>query len=385
MALGLIAGVGVGVAVGSQLNLGNNLSAQNLAEKAGDKIKDVSGAAKNAVGSKFGNVKSAFESKDLEKNKKINSPDASKPKEKKTVLLTPLKSLSYYPTAMKYFMKFTIIDKSAENVLKPVVEKEEVHIYLPIPTNLNDTYSLVYDDVGLGTSLGIARDIVDTVRSRNRDENIAISEIGSSVLDYFRKTNSSVANTAIAAVGAGALAGLRQVGPIGAAIADQLRSTPNPYLATVFNNVQLRQHQFSYKFAPNSQDELKKIKEIILAFRKASLPSKGADFDNGKGILLKFPKEFKIEFYPMPNKPYFFERCVLTSLAINYAPSGSPAFFKTGDPVAVEITLNFQETRALTSEDIDAAENAIASLENPNKSDTSDSERFGGSVQGASV
>lgn len=382
MSLGLVAGLGIGVTIGSQLNLGNNLSAQGLADKAGENIKDVSTAASGSIKSKFANIKSAFTGKDLQKSTKTNAQTSSKPKTQKVAFLTPLKSLSYYPASMKYFMKFTIIDKTSESPLKPVTEKEETHIYLPIPSNMNDTYNIAYEDVALGTGLGVAREIVNKARESNTNENAVLESVSSGVLNYFRNNNSSVANTAIAGLTASALAGLQSLGPVGAAVRDQLRVAPNPYLAVAFNNVQLRQHQFSYKFAPKSQDELKKLKEIILAFRKASLPSKGASFDNGKGILLKFPKEFKLEFYPTPNKPYFFERCVLTSLDINYTPAGSPAFFKTGDPVAVQITLNFQEIKALTSDDIDEAEKAVASAEKPEVMDISEERRLGGVVQG---
>jgi hypothetical protein len=380
MSSGLGVGIGVGLAVGSQLNLGNNLSAKGLLEKAGDKIQDVSDAAQNTISSKVNKIKSAFTGKDFSKKASQNvQPEAKKVKEQKIQLLQPLKSLSYYPAAMKYFMKFTIIDKSSESILSPIVEKEEVHIYLPIPNNMVDAYNVGYEDVQFGTVLGGSRELVNTIRQNNTSS--TAGGFLNSVVDALTKESTSLANTAIAVSGAAGLAGLGQIGAIGAAARDALRVAPNPYLATVFNNVKLRQHQFSYRFAPKSESELAKLKEITLAFRRASLPSLGAPFDGKAGLLLKFPKEFKLEFYPTPNKPYFFERCVLESISLNYTPNGSPAFFKTGDPVSVEMTLNFQEIRAITADNIDAAEKELANMEKPETISVSEGRRLGAVVQ----
>jgi hypothetical protein len=139
----------------------------------------------------------------------------------------------------------------------------------------------------------------------------------------------------------------------GSLLRQTLRTAPNPFIATVFSNVNLRAHQFSYKFSPRSEDELYQLKEIIYNFRRAALPSsKNVGFSEGS-YLLSFPYEVEIQFYPNEVVPYFFKPCVITSIVVNYAPDGSPAFFKTGDPVAVEFQINLQELEVITREELE--------------------------------
>lgn len=362
MAAGILLGVGVGAVIGSKLNLGANVNATNLAEKAQDGIKDVSEAAQNKTGTGLlSNVKGIFKSKDIKPQKtKAAAQPESTPKTIKRQVLKPLKSLSYFPAQMKYFVMFRIYDKVSETVLSNFKEKDINHIYLPMPTNLVDEMKATYDSVALGPALGVASRSINEIRATAGQ---AIEE-GQNVFDAVTSgiTLAGVVRNTVDVAAGEALMG--QAG-VQSFVKNVLRQAPNPFLATVFSNIDLRSHQFTYKFAPKSEQELKKLKDICFEFRKALLPARSGGGFADSGILLKFPYEIEIEFYPTPNKPYSFKRCVLTDVQFNYAPEGSPAFFKTGDPVAVSLSLSFRELEAFVREDIEDIQKKLNTEENP--------------------
>jgi hypothetical protein len=47
-----------------------------------------------------------------------------------------------------------------------------------------------------------------------------------------------------------------------------------------------------------------------------------------------------------------YKMCALTSVDANYTPDGTYATYQDGQPVAIGLSLNFQETKICYSEDI---------------------------------
>ena len=80
-------------------------------------------------------------------------------------------------------------------------------------------------------------------------------------------------------------------------------------------------------------------------------------FDN-KGIKLGFigvPKLVKVSFMKgggendrLPR----YKMCAITSVDVNYTPDGTYATYLDGQPVAVGLSLNFQETKICFAEEI---------------------------------
>lgn len=355
MAIGVVLGVGAGVAIGSRLNLGVSTSLQNLETKAKEGINDLSDAIKSKTSPNLADVKTSFPTKDIGgKNNPLQKAKAqpeSKPKETRTQNLKKLETFSYFPTAMKYYIGFKIYDKVGDSVISKKIEKPIVDIYLPMPTNLVDSTDLTYDSVSLGPLGGAGVGAIEALQTASSGSD----DLGQTLANFnsrFLKNPVALAKTAVDIAGATALRA-SQDSVLGSVLRQTLRAAPNPFLATVFSNVNLREHQFTYRFSPRSEDELFLLKEIIYNFRKAALPpTKGVGFSEGN-YLLGFPYEVKIEFYPDKTVPFFFKPCVITSVVFNYAPDGSPAFFKTGDPVAVEFTINLRELEVITREDLD--------------------------------
>ena len=124
-------------------------------------------------------------------------------------------------------------------------------------------------------------------------------------------------------------------------------AAPNPKIATIFSNINMRSHSFSYKFSPKSLKEVNDLRKIIYELKKRMLPG----MSNDGNALFTFPDVCNIEFGQggkSLNKPYKILECVMESIDVNYAPSGSPAFFKDGDAVLIEISMQFKETAPFT-------------------------------------
>lgn len=131
----------------------------------------------------------------------------------------------------------------------------------------------------------------------------------------------------------------------------------NPLLEVIYQAPQFRSFQYDFLFYPRDEREAVEVQKIIAALQYHQAP----EFKEGSsGSLLVPPSEFDIEFYYggkiNENIPKT-GNCVLKSIQINYAPNGfsayevpgkSAAVGGTGMPVAIQMSLQFQETSYLT-------------------------------------
>lgn len=125
--------------------------------------------------------------------------------------------------------------------------------------------------------------------------------------------------------------------------------TANPHKRSVFRDVALRTFTFSFLMSPQSQVESQAIEDIVDFFRENAYPEKIAG-DLG----YKFPTKFYISFLynsvQMSQAPRILPS-YLTSVNTTLNPRSS-SFFKDGKANEVQLTMSFQEERALTKEDI---------------------------------
>jgi len=139
----------------------------------------------------------------------------------------------------------------------------------------------------------------------------------------------------------------------------------NPNTELLFSNIDLRNFSLNFKLVPRSTDEAKDVRGIVESFKKAMLPSKdpGEVFGynkaaNNKGIQLGFigvPKLCRVSFMKGSGEhPYLprFKMCAIISADVNYTPDGAYATYYDGQPVAMSLSLSFQETKICFAEDI---------------------------------
>jgi hypothetical protein len=227
--------------------------------------------------------------------------------------------------------------------------KDAIALYMP--DTLQYTYSQSYDQLSLGSELG----------------GQALAG-GKSVYDAYQSGDTGAVTAAIAKTAAetakqlGGTAAAKALGSpaTGQAILAATGRVQNPMLEMVYKSPNFRSFQFDFTFYPRDEKEALEVQRIIERLRFHQAPEL---LKNAGGFLVP-PSEFDIKFYyagsENPNIPQI-ATCVLTTLDVNYAPNGfsayevpgenNPAIGRTGMPVAIQVTLQFQEITYLTKAD----------------------------------
>ena len=125
----------------------------------------------------------------------------------------------------------------------------------------------------------------------------------------------------------------------------------NPNMELLFKKPALRPFNFTFKLAPRSKEEAKKVIQIIRTFKQAMAPIKSASY-----LFLKSPYTFRLQYlhrgspHPALN---LFKECALQTLTVNYAPEGQYATYEDGVPTAYEMQMQFTELEPVFNDDYD--------------------------------
>lgn len=116
----------------------------------------------------------------------------------------------------------------------------------------------------------------------------------------------------------------------------------NPGVQVLFRTTKLRQFQFTFLMAPQSENESVKMHNIIKKLRMFAAPA----LNLNNTAFFNTPCEFEIKFYNKgqenTNIPKI-RRCVLTDVIADFTPQGEWSTFRNGHPVACQLSLAFQE------------------------------------------
>ena len=209
----------------------------------------------------------------------------------------------------------------------------EAHIALPLPENIQDSLNIGYDTVDLGAA---AAGQASGEAVSNAAAEGGLTAAGAAFVGRLGGDAKFLARTA--ANISGAVGGLLSLGA---------GNVPNPFQTAVFKQVQLRKHNLNFRLVPETPEDSLAIQNIVNMFKYNSLPGKVDDTP-----FLSMPNQVQVEYFGT-NALYGFGRCVIEGVAVNYAPSNVPAFFKNGDgslvgaPQAVELQLQLSEIEAL--------------------------------------
>jgi hypothetical protein len=136
---------------------------------------------------------------------------------------------------------------------------------------------------------------------------------------------------------------------VGAAFDLATGTAPNPHMAVSFQGVALKKYQFSWRLSPNNEKESKILEEVIRNLQASGLPEKQGQF------LLTFPDVISVEM--MPSNLFIFKPMMMDNVSINYAPSGSPSFYKSSTnnsnryPTELELSISLREIDIHTASD----------------------------------
>ena len=136
----------------------------------------------------------------------------------------------------------------------------------------------------------------------------------------------------------------------------------NPNTELLFSGHDMRNFQLNFKLVPRNENEAITINSIIKTFKKCTLPSRdpGKVFSaESQGINSSFigvPNVIRVSFMQGPGvHPVLpvYKMCAITSVDANYTPDGAYATYDKGQPVAISLSINFQETKLVFEEELE--------------------------------
>jgi len=252
----------------------------------------------------------------------------------KAPVAMPGGSILAYPTELRSskanwpYVRFGIVDGPG--------------IFLPIPPGVIIADSANYSSIDLGIVEG-AMNMIQAF-NENRSEGVgaalgsAVGEIKNDVKGY----------SALAGQIAAKNAGFER---ISAASAITGRKIAAPRTNIIFQNMGVRGFNFSFKMVAKNKDDSNTIKNIIDTFRHNAYPTAEAS-----GSVLNFPSQWTIDFYEGESKNQYLpqiKKCQLVAMNATYN-SSTNMFHEDGSPIEVDISLQFQEVKALVRQDVES-------------------------------
>jgi len=214
--------------------------------------------------------------------------------------------------------------------------KDTICLYMPQKITIND--ALVYNE----EEMGMTKQLLDALATKRGGVSGIVEKAGTSKFaDAVNELGSRVGVDNVN------VQGLRNA---------STRSASNPRREAMFKDVSLRNHSFSFQFAPKNAEEAETVLNIIRMLRYHAYPG----LLGGGGHFFTFPAEFQATFYTiapdgmvlvndnLPKLP----RLALASISVDYSDAGDFKTFVDGKPAFIRLDLGFQEMEQLTSEHI---------------------------------
>lgn len=224
----------------------------------------------------------------------------------------------------------------------------QVSLYMPQAINFQD--NVAYDTPNLGAAGAAGLAAINNASGLGAAAMEMLSQTFSPLTDLFNAELTGQAARLAASRAAGKFL------PDGAAAAAQigLQVKLNPNQRTLFSGVTMRPFTFQYDFIATSRAEADQVNKIIRHFRTELYPATFGSEETSIPLGYKFPNLFEIKFrwgdsemnIPQPLL------CYLRDVQVTYNP-GSMSFHADGNATHISMTLQFQEFRTLTREDIE--------------------------------
>lgn len=213
---------------------------------------------------------------------------------------------------------------------------------LPIPVGLPMADNLSYGSTNLGQVGAIAQDALSNgVGAALENAKNAAKTSGDS-------TTQAAVLAQIASKSGGI--GTKTTDAISEAVLYQKRTLLNPNQRTTFSGSNTRSYSLEFKLVAQNAKESTDIRELIKRLQYNAYPA-------GNELVLKYPSEFKISILSASSSDYnrYYSpiyNCFLMNISTAYNASGN-SFYSDGAPLDISLTLGFQETKALTRNDLE--------------------------------
>lgn len=236
-------------------------------------------------------------------------------------------------------------------------ERVSGSVILPIPTNLQDSYSVSIQSTELGIAGAAAADLVSgNVAGMSGDISRFTEALTAGGEAGFM---GNVIGAASQYAAFAARQGLDAIAPgVSAGVAVGTGTALNPHLALQFKGVELKQHSFQWTLSPRNAQEAEMIKDMIAFIRRKVLPRYTDGATEGGGgsalsrALLTYPSLIDVSFFGV-DEPYFyyFKPCMCNNFIVNYAPTGNVSLNRGGRPSMVTLSMSLTEARIRTADD----------------------------------
>lgn len=245
----------------------------------------------------------------------------------------------------KYKARVLFVAKNATGI-------KTCSLYFPEAVNFSD--GLVYDNANLGVAGEIARRAIKNAGNIDGNTINNIVNTATSATKNMFGTMDTMGQKARDILPEAISLGVQGFTPdeISSAVSVSTGITANPHKRSIFRDVALRTFSFSFLMSPQSKKESDQIEKIVQFFRENAYPEKLAEIG---GFGYKFPTKFLIHFLydtgEISQAPKILES-YLTSVNTVLNPRSS-SFFEDGKVNEVQLTMSFQEERALDKKDIE--------------------------------
>lgn len=240
-----------------------------------------------------------------------------------------------------FYLSLTFKEYQRRSIFNQPFLREGDSIRLPIPNNLTDTQSVIYEQADAPI---VGAGIEQTLNS--------VQTGGSGLAAATREAFTTLGAGAYGA-GLGTLATQAQKNNIPFDQFLQMSGKAlNPFLTVLFKQPTFKTHTFSWRLSPANERESNNLKKIIEVIRANMLP--GMAPSQG-GTLLGYPNMVQINLFAGYGDTYLykFKPAVVEQMSVNFSPGSTPGFFKgTNAPTEVLLSLQIKEIEYWLSEDV---------------------------------
>ena len=153
---------------------------------------------------------------------------------------------------------------------------------------------------------------------------------------------------------------------------------PNSNTELLFNNVTLRDFQFSWRMSPRDEQEALVVKRIIRFFKQGMAAKTQKNQAGERSIYLGAPNVFRLQYRTAGGRIIEgvnrIKPCAVVGTAVNYTPDGQWSAYDEGQPVSCTLSIQMKELEPVYASDYSM--NVIESRRSNDK--TGSSEQFTG-------
>ena len=130
---------------------------------------------------------------------------------------------------------------------------------------------------------------------------------------------------------------------------------PNSNLELLFNNITLRDFQFSWRMSPRDEEEAKMVKRVIRFFKQGMAAKTMKSQAGERTLYLGTPNVFRLQYRTAGGRIIEgvnrIKPCAVVGTAVNYTPDGQWSAYDEGQPVSCTLSIQMKELEPVYATD----------------------------------